>query len=74
VGQLDFTGGIPVPVGQILTFSYQITFSGSTQFTFGQTMTPIPEPVAAEVLAAGGLLLAGRAFRKPPGVRPTAPA
>ena len=64
VGELDFTGGTPVTVGQILSFSYQITFSGSTSFTFSQTLSPVPEPNPAGLLMSGGLVLGGLAFTR----------
>ena len=59
VGQIDFYAGTPVAIGQILSFSYQIVFSGATSFNFTESLTPVPEPGALSLLLAGGLLVAG---------------
>jgi hypothetical protein len=57
--QLVFTSGTPVAVGDELDFSYKISFSGSTSYSFTQEMIPVPEPGTIGFLAAGALLLAG---------------
>jgi hypothetical protein len=59
VGQIDFYAGTPVAIGQILSFSYQIVFSGATSFNFTESLTPVPEPGVLSLLLGGGLLLAG---------------
>jgi hypothetical protein len=58
VGQLDFFAGTPVAIGQIISFSYQIVFSGATSFNFTESLTPVPEPASFTLVMAGGLLLA----------------
>lgn len=59
-GQIDYLGGTPVLNGQILSFSYQITFGGSASFS--QELIPVPEPGSLSLLLGGGLLLAGLMF------------
>jgi hypothetical protein len=61
-GQIDFTGGTPVGAQQILSFSYAITFSGATSFTFSQTLSPVPEPGTSSLLLGGAFLLGGLAW------------
>ena len=63
-GQIDFVGGTPVGANQILSFSYQISFSGSTSFTFSQTLSPVPEPGTPSLLLAGALLGGGLVFTR----------
>ena len=58
-GQLDFTGGTPVAVGDELDFSYKLAFTGATSYSFTQEMIPVPEPGTIGFLAAGALLLGG---------------
>ncbi len=65
VGQISYAGGTPVAIGNLLYFSYQITFDGNA--SFGQTLTPnpVPEPGTLSLLAGGILLLlGGRRFAK----------
>lgn len=52
-GQVHYVGGMPIPDGGTLDFSYKATFLGSAKFC--QEMTPIPEP-ATLYLAAFALL------------------
>lgn len=56
-GQLLFTAGTPVMVGDELDFGYTVSFSGATSFVFTQEMIPIPEPGTFGFLAVGALLL-----------------
>lgn len=58
-GQLQFTGGTPVALGNGLSFTYTLNFSGYESFSFCQEMTPVPEPGAFSFLAMGSLLLGG---------------
>jgi hypothetical protein len=59
VGQIDYYGGTPVAIGQLLSFSYQIVFSGATSFSFTESLTPVPEPGTFSLLLAGSVFLAG---------------
>jgi hypothetical protein len=59
-GQVDYYGGNPVGIGQILSFGYRITFDGALQYNFGQELMPVPEPGSAGLFVAGALLFAGR--------------
>jgi hypothetical protein len=61
-GQIDYLGGTPVLDGQILSFSYQITFSGTASFS--QELIPVPEPGPLSLVLGGGLLLAGCMFAR----------
>ncbi|MFO1477307.1 MAG: hypothetical protein U1F98_11710 [Verrucomicrobiota bacterium] len=63
LGQLEFTGGSPVGLDQLLSLSYQITFTGATQYAFGQELIPVPEPSPASLLALAGLLLFAHPIR-----------
>lgn len=58
-GQLDFTSGTPLAIGGELDFSYKISFTGATSYSFTQEMMPVPEPGMFGFLAAGVLLLGG---------------
>jgi hypothetical protein len=55
-GDIFFSAGTPVQIGQALDFSYNLSFLGSVQFT--ETLTPTPEPGTCSLLL-GGLALAG---------------
>ncbi len=57
--QMVFTSGTPVAIGDELDFSYKISFSGATSYSFTQEMIPVPEPGALGFMAAGVLLLGG---------------
>lgn len=59
-GQIDYVGGTPVTAGQILSFSYQITFGGAASFS--QELVPVPEPGSFSLLLGGGFVLAGLMF------------
>jgi hypothetical protein len=62
-GTIDFTSGTPVGIfpgpDSTLNFGYQVTFSGSTQYTLTESANPVPEPGASNLLMAGGLLVSG---------------
>ncbi len=55
-GQVDYFAGTPVSIGGTIDFSYQISFSGSTQYSFCQTLVPTPEPGTVTLLGIGALL------------------
>ena len=63
-GQIVFTSGTPVTVGNNFKFQYDLGFAGGPAFTFTSTLTPVPEPTALSLIAAGGLLLAARRVRQ----------
>ena len=59
-GTIDYTsGGIGVGFGDILDFSYKLSFTGTTKYDYCQELIPIPEPstFALMGLAVGGLAL-----------------
>lgn len=62
-GTIDFVSGTPVGIypgsNSTLNFGYQVTFSGSTQYTLTESANPVPEPGALSLLTAGGLLICG---------------
>jgi hypothetical protein len=60
-GNIFFKAGTPVQINQNLDFSYQLSFTGSVQFT--ETLTPTPEPGTCTLLL-GGLALGGWIARK----------
>jgi hypothetical protein len=47
-----FTGGAPLQIGDVIDFGYQVSFTGSVNFT--QQLIPVPEP-GTLVLLCGGL-------------------
>lgn len=55
-GQLDFTGGTPIPNGGTIDFSYKMSFIGSVQYC--QEMIPVPEPGTFALLLSGLIGLA----------------
>lgn len=62
-GMVDYvmgTGGASVPNGQLLSFSYQLVFTGGNA-SYMQNLSPVPEPTTFSLLAGGALLLG--AFR-----------
>jgi hypothetical protein len=59
VGELDYTGPVPIGIGETLDFSYKITFTGAVDYPFTQQMVPAPEPSAFSLVMVGGLLLGG---------------
>lgn len=70
VGQITFSGGTPVsPVSldpnNILSLTYQITFSGSTSYSFAEQVSavPVPEPATFSLLGFG-MLMAVLKFRR----------
>lgn len=63
MGEITFTGGTPVSAdpsspNNILNFSYQISFAGSTSYSFTEQLTviPVPEPSSASLVGFGGVL------------------
>jgi len=62
VGQVDFSGGDPLLIGDSLDFSYKLTFTGSVHYC--QEMIPIPEPsmIALAISGLVGLLVVRRKF------------
>jgi PEP-CTERM motif len=60
-GNIFLSAGTPVQINQNLDFSYQLSFTGSVQFT--ETLTPTPEPGTCTLLL-GGLALGGWIARK----------
>jgi hypothetical protein len=60
-GTIDYVGETPVAVypgpNSILNYGYQIQFSGATQYTFTESVNPVPEPGSFKLVLAGGLLL-----------------
>jgi hypothetical protein len=50
-GNIFFSAGTPVQIGQSLDFSYNLSFLGSVAFT--ETLTPTPEPGTCSLLLAG---------------------
>jgi hypothetical protein len=48
-----FSGGPPIPIGGLLDFSYQMSFTGGVSFT--EQLIPVPEP-GTLVLVLGGLI------------------
>jgi hypothetical protein len=65
---LTFTGAPPIAIGDTLDFTYTLSFSGLTSFSFDQvfTPTPVPEPTTLSVLILGG---AGMLVRRRRAVR-----
>jgi hypothetical protein len=61
-GDIIFSAGTPVQPDSALDFSYQLSFTGSVQFT--ETLTPTPEPGTAGLLVGGAFLLGGWVIRK----------
>lgn len=59
-GTIDYTGGTPVTIypalDSTLDFGYQVTFSGSTQYSLTESANPVPEPGVLSLLAFAGLL------------------
>jgi hypothetical protein len=71
VGTIDYFvtgGGTPVAIypgaNSTLDYSYQITFSGSTSYSFTESAMAVPEPSGLGFLMAGGLLVGGMAIVK----------
>jgi hypothetical protein len=64
VGQVDYWGGTPIPVGGTLDFSYDLTFVGTAHYC--QEMTPLPESSGLVLLGSGAIgLLCCRWRRRP---------
>jgi hypothetical protein len=58
-GQIVFTAGTPVAIGDHFKFAYDLGFAGGPSFTFTETLTPVPEPGMLTLLGCGALLLGG---------------
>lgn len=67
-GTIDFAGGTPVGIepgpDSTLDFGYEVTFSGSTQYSLTETANPVPEPATFGLLMVGGLLIGGWTIAK----------
>jgi hypothetical protein len=65
VGQIAFTGGTPIAIGDDFEFSYKLRFTGATSYEFTQAMMPVPEPSTIALLGVGVLgLIASRRWRR----------
>jgi hypothetical protein len=53
VGQIDYTGGAPLPDGGTLDFGYAITFGALPSFEFCQEMIPVAVPEPATLVLVG---------------------
>jgi len=69
VGTIDYFvtgGGTPVATypgaNSILDYSYQIIFSGSTSYSFTESVTAVPEPDGLGLVLAGGTVIGGTAI------------
>ena len=64
--ELDFYMGTAIAPGDDLNFSYKLTFSGLTQYSVTETLTPsyVPEPGVMVLAMLGGLALGGLKLRK----------
>jgi hypothetical protein len=69
-GTIDYVGGTPVAIypgpNSTLDYGYQVQFSGATQYSLTESVNPVPEPGAFNLLMAGGLLLGGWTIVKCP--------
>jgi len=73
MSQIVFSGGTPVSPNasdpsNLLNFTYQVSFSGSTSYSFTEqaTAVPVPEPGAWGLWTIGSLLLGFRACKRRP--------
>ena len=58
VGSIDYvmgTGGSPIPIGEIGTFGFKISFTGNASFCMEQI--PTPEPTSIVLLGLGAMAL-----------------
>lgn len=66
VGSILFEGSPEIAVGDTIDFSYQMTFKGSTSYSFTQEMIPefaaVPEPGIFGLL--GAIMVGGMVFAK----------
>ena len=63
-GQITYTGGTPVNTiigdpNNNLDFTYKVTFSGATQYTLTEEVTPVPEPGAVLLTLVGLAVFCG---------------
>ncbi|MGA3284071.1 MAG: PEP-CTERM sorting domain-containing protein [Verrucomicrobiota bacterium] len=67
-GTIDYLAGTPVAIApdpnSELDFSYQVHFSGATEYSLTESVIPVPEPGTLGLLMVGGLLLGGRAMAR----------
>jgi PEP-CTERM motif len=60
VGYIDYYSGNPVPIGQLLTFGYTMTFTGTVAFSEElMPTTSVPEPASVTFLLLGMGALVG---------------
>jgi hypothetical protein len=64
VGRIYMTGTPSIPYGGELDFQFTMGFTGFPSYNFRETLTPVPEPASAGVLALGGIGLMARRHRK----------
>jgi hypothetical protein len=59
-GTINLSSGTPVAIGNDIAFSYELSFSGASEFNFTQEVIPVgvPEPGAFALVALSGGLLA----------------
>jgi hypothetical protein len=65
VGNVSFSAGTPIQIGDELDFHYKISFAGHSSTNYLQELSPIPEP-GTLVLLAGlvGMFALGYLRRK----------